>query len=377
MIAMTRSEVSVNEPVLFVAFELGKKTWKLAMTTGLGIAPWLRTVAGGEVGAVVEVIGAARARFGLPATARVLSCYEAGRDGFWIHRALQARGLENRVVDSSSIEVNRRKRRAKSDRLDAQKLVMLLVRVCSGDRQAWSEVRVPSAAAEAARHRSRERTALTQEQTRLRNQLGSWLATAGCVVSRRRRQPAQWWTTVRDWANEPLPAAVQARIARAETRLALVADQIAAIDAAQAETTAGAAPTSPYGRLVQLKGIATTSASVLIDEGLVWRAFQNRRQLGGLLGFAPVKYESGETSRDQGISRAGNDRLQSTMVQLAWSWVHWQPASALTQWYLARFGKGKRTRKVGIVALARKLFIALWRWATAGVLPTGAMLRRA
>ena len=109
----------------------------------------------------------------------------------------------------------------------------------------------------------------------------------------------------------------------------------------------------------------------------MWRAFQNRRQLGGLLGFAPVKYESGETSRDQGISRAGNDRLQSTMVQLAWSWVHWQPASALTQWYLARFGKGKRTRKVGIVALARKLFIALWRWATAGVLPTGAMLRRA
>ncbi len=377
MIAKTRSEVSVNEPVLFVAFELGTKTWKMAMTTGLGIAPWLRTVPSGGLGAVAAVLTAARARVGLPETARVLSCYEAGRDGFWIHRALRARGVENRVVDSSSIEVNRRKRRAKSDRLDAQKLVMLLVRVCYGDCHAWREVRVPTAAVEAARHRSRERTALTQEQTRLRNQIGSWLATAGCVVSRRQRQAPQWWTTVRDWASEPLPATVQARIARAELRLALVADQMATLDAAQAETTAAAAPTSPHGRLVQLKGIATTSASVLIDEGLVWRAFQNRRQLGGLLGFAPVKYESGERSRDQGISRAGNDRLQSTMVQLAWGWVHWQPESALTQWYLARFGKGKRTRKVGIVALARKLFIALWRWATAGVLPTGAILRRA
>jgi transposase len=377
MIAMTRSEVSVDEAVLFVAFELGKKTWKLALTTGFGRAPWLQTVAGGDVGAVMAVLAAARARFGLPATARVRSCYEAGRDGFWIHRALLARGVENRVVDSSSIEVNRRSRRAKSDRLDALKLVMLLVRVCAGDRQAWSEVRVPTAEAEAARHRSRERTALTQEQTRLRNQIGSWLATAGGVASHRtRRQPA-WWTQVRDWADAPLPATVQARIARAETRLALVAEQIAGIEAAQAETIAAAAPTSPHGRLVQLKGIATTSASILIDEGLVWRAFQNRRQLGGLLGFAPVKYESGEASYDQGISRAGNNRLQSTMVQLAWGWVHWQPTSALTQWYLARFGTGKRTRKVGIVALARKLFIALWRWATAGVLPTGAIVRRA
>ena len=377
MIARTRSEVSVNEPVLFVAFELGKKSWTLAVTTGFGIAPWLRTVASGDLSGVTEVLAAARMRFGLPGTPRVISCYEAGRDGFWIHRALEARGVENRVVDSSSIEVNRRKRRAKSDRLDAQKLVMLLVRVCCGDRQAWSEVRVPPAAVEAARHRSRERTALTQEQTRLRNQIGSWLATAGCVVSSRTRQRAQWWTTVRDWANAPLPADVQARIARATTRLALVAEQVAAIEATQAEATAAAAPTSAHGRLVQLKGIATTSASVLLDEGLVWRAFRNRRQLGGLLGFAPIKYDSGEASRDQGISRAGNDRLPSTMVQLAWGWVQWQPQSALTQWYRARFGQGKRARKVGIVALARKLFIALWRWATAGVVPTGAILRRA
>jgi transposase len=123
--------------------------------------------------------------------------------------------------------------------------------------------------------------------------------------------------------------------------------------------------------------VATTGASVLIDEGLVWRGFRNRRQLGGLLGFAPLKYESGEVSRDQGISRAGNDRLQATMVQLAWSWVHWQPQSALTRWYQANFGTGKRARRIGIVAVARKLMIALWRYVTAGVVPAGAILKAA
>jgi transposase len=375
MAAMIRSEVSVNESVLFVAFELGKETWKLAMTTGLAVTPWVRTAAAGDLTAVDEVLQQARARFGVAAAARVISCYEAGRDGFWIHRALVTRGVENRVVDSSSIEVNRRKRRAKSDRLDAVKLVLLLARVCAGDRGAWSEVRVPSAAAEAARHRSRERTTLTAEQTALKNQIGSWLATAGARVSGRVRDQAAWWTSARDWAGEPLPATLQARIARATARLTVVAEQIATIETEQAEAMRAVAPDSAAARLRQVKGLGVTSVSVLLDEGLVWRDFKNRRQLGGLLGFAPVKYESGEISRDQGISRAGNDRLQSTMVQLAWGWVQWQPQSALSRWYVARFGIGKRNRKVGIVALARKLFIALWRYATAGIMPTGAVLR--
>jgi transposase len=310
-------------------------------------------------------------------TARVISCYEAGRDGFWIHRALLALGVENRVVDSASIEVNRRARRTKTDRIDALKLVMMLVRVCCGEQRVFAEVRVPSAEVEAARQRSRERTALVQEQTRLRNQIGSWLATCGCRVAARMRQQAAWWTGVRDWADALLPTQVQARIARAEARLAIVAEQIATIDASQKATVQQADPRSALARLVQLKGVATTSASVLLDEGVVWRAFQNRRQIGGLLGFAPAKYDSGESERDQGIIRAGNTRLQSVMVQLAWGWVHWQRQSALTRWYQERFGRGKRARRVGIVALARKLLIALWRYATAGVLPAGAVLKGA
>jgi transposase len=377
MIAVVRSEVSVNEPVLYVAFELAKKEWKLAMTSGFGVAPWLQTIASGDLCAVERAVRRGRQRFGLPLTARVVSCYEAGRDGFWIHRALQRLAFENRVVDSASIEVNRRARRTKTDRIDALKLVMMLVRACAGERRVWAAVRVPSAEVEAARHRSRERTALVQEQTRLRNQIGSWLATCGCRVAARTRQQAAWWTGARDWADALLPPPVQARIARAEARLALVADQIATIDASQKATVQQADPRSALARLVQLKGVATTSASVLVDEGVVWRAFRNRRQIGGLLGFAPAKYDSGESERDQGIIQAGNTRLQSVMVQLAWGWVHWQRQSALTRWYHERFGRGKRARRVGIVALARKLLIALWRYATAGVLPAGAVLKGA
>lgn len=377
MFAAVRSEVSVNERVLYVAFELAKKEWKLAMTAGFGVAPRLWTVAAGDLAAVGRALAKGRAWFGLPATARVLSCYEAGRDGFWIHRALAGLGVANRVVDSSSIEVNRRARRTKTDRLDALKLVMMLVRVCQGERRVWAEVRVPTAAVEAARHRSRERTALRQEQTRLRNQIGSWLATAGCAVSTRQRGQAGWWTAVRDWADTELPAPVQSRIARAEARLTVLAEQVATLDAEQTAQTRAAAPTSAPGRLVRLRGIATTSAAVLLDEGLEWRAFQNRRQAGGLLGFAPAHHASGEVCRDQGIRGSGNPRLQSVMVQLAWGWLQWQPASALSQWYRQRFDRGTRARKVGIVALARKLFIALWRYATTGVVPAGAILKGA
>jgi transposase len=375
MIAPIRSQASVSEKILHVAFELASRQWKLALTSGFGVAPIVRTVAAGDWAAVLRVRRQAAGRFGLPCEGRVVCCYEAGRDGFWIHRALVVRGFENRVVDSSSIDVKRRARRMKTDRIDALKLVQMLVRAVAGERDVWREVRVPPLAVEAARHVSRERTALTQERTALVNQLRSWLATMGTTLPTRR--PPGWWTAVRDWSGAALPEPLQQRLARVHARLELVAEQIAQLERTERQAVAAAPEASGLRRLVQLRGIATRSATVLMDEGLVWRAFTGRRQIGGLLGFAPLKYESGETSRDQGISRAGNDRLQGTMVQLAWSWVHWQPQSALTQWYLTRFGQGRRARKIGIVALARKLLIALWRWATAGVVPTGAVLKTA
>jgi transposase len=337
---------SVSEPTLYVAFELSAKQWKLAMTSGFGIAPLLRTVISGDLAAVARALTQARARFGLAPTAVVVSCYEAGRDGFWIHRALTALGLANRVVDSASIEVNRRARRAKTDRLDALKLVSMLVRVCHGERGVWREVRVPTIAEEAARQVSRERTALTQEQTRLINQMRGWLATWGCALPSRRAEG--WWTTVRDWSGAPLPATVQARIARAQARWGTLEQQIGVLEDHQAAATAAARPESALGRLVGVKGVATTSASILLDEGLVWREFRNRREIGGVLGFAPTPYQSGEQMHEQGISRAGNHRLQAISVQLAWQWVRWQPDSPITQWFRTRFAGGSgRLRRIG------------------------------
>lgn len=375
MTAATCSKVSLSESVLFVAFELGQEQWKLAMTSGFGVAPVVKTVRRGDWDAVDRALTAARQRLGLSSTVPVVSCYEAGRDGFWIHRALAARGIRNRVVDSASIEVNRRARRAKTDRLDALKLVAMLVRVVWGDRTVWREVRVPSVADEAARHVSRERQTLVQDRTRLVNQVRSYLTTWGAALPQAR--PEGWWTTVTDWQGQPLPAAVQARLARAHQRLVFLAAQLTALETAQREALAATAADQPAARLLRLKGVAAISVSVLLEEGLAWRDFQNRRQLGGLLGFAPTPYASGTLQRDQGISRAGNTRMQSVMVQLAWSWVRWQPSSALTQWFQRRFGDSARARKVGIIALARKLLIALWRWAMQGTEPAGAIVAAA
>jgi len=375
MTATTRSTMSVAVPTLYVAFELSAKTWKVALTTGVGTTPWLRELRAGDWTAWARILVDGRRRFTLTAEAPVVSCYEAGRDGFWIHRALLAQGIANRVVDSASIEVNRKARRTKTDRIDAVKLVLMLVRACAGEPRVWSEVRVPTVDAEAARVVSRERTQLVTERTRLLNQVRGWLATWGCAVPRRRLDG--WWTTVRDWAGQPLPSAVQHRLARAHARLQLIATHVAALEGQQ-RAAVSVEGNDAAARLIRLKGLATTSVSVLLDEGLVWRRFRNRRQVGGFLGYTAVPYQSGETARDVGIDRAGNRRLRVVSLQLAWQWVRWQPASALTQWYRARFADhGRRARLTGIVAVARKLVIALWRYATTGDLPAGAIVKTA
>jgi transposase len=359
---------------LFVALELSKRTWTLGLSPALGVAPWLVTIPSGDWAAVDRVMAQARERFRVPATEGVESCYEAGRDGFWVHRMLTRRGIVNHVVDSSSIEVPRRGRRAKTDRIDARKLVILLQRAAAGDRDAWHEVHVPSAAEEAARHRSRERTALTQERTRLINQMRGWLTTYGQRLPRRQ---GAWWEALTDASGVALPCEVRDRLARAAARLTLVEEQLASLAAAQQAHVVEAAPESAVQRLTRLKGIATTAATTLVGEGLVWRQFRNRREVGALLGLAPLPHASGELTRTQRTRHLGHRRLKSLAIQMAWNWIRWQPGSALTQWYLARFGTGARARRVGIVAVARKLVIALWHYVTTGVVPTGAVLSAA
>ena len=363
---------SVGEVAMYVAFELGTRSWTVAVTSGLGVEPWVQQLPAGDWAALDRILTKARARLSVPLAAPVVSCYEAGRDGFWIHRALVARGVRNQVIDSASIEVDRRARRTKTDRIDARKLVILLVRVCLGDRRACRTVRVPTVAAEAARQVSRDRSGLVEDRTRVINQMRGWLATWGAPWPARRQ--GAWWTTVRDWTGAAVPATVQDRLARASGRLALLEQQIAELEAIQQTAVRTAPAASAAGRLRRLKGVGVTGIATLLQEGLVWRAFTNRRQVGAMLGFTPTRYDSGTLHRDTGISGAGNPRLQCTTVQLAWSWLRCQPSSALARWYHARFGVGRRARRIGIVALARKLLIALWRCATAGVIPDGAIV---
>ena len=250
-----------------------------------------------------------------------------------------AQGIANRVVDSASIEVNRRARRAKTDRLDALKLVTMLVRVWAGERRVWSEVRVPTVADEAARQVSRERTALTQDQTRLVNQMRGWLATWGTTLPARRRGAGGRRCAIGPGRRCP-PKCKRGWRARRRGCSGLEA-QIAELEAQQQAAVTAAAPTTALRQLGAAQRRRDDECVGALDEGLVWRAFRNRRQIGGLLGFAPTPYNSGESAREQGISRAGNARLQAISIQLAWNWVRWQPQSALTQLVSGEFREGQ------------------------------------
>lgn len=378
MTATTRStECSAPGAVLYVAFELGSRNWTLAMTTSPAQRPRLRRIPAGDLAAVARELETATRRFGLAAATPVVSCYEAGRDGFWLHRWLEAQGVRNVVVDSSSIEVSRKARRAKTDRLDAQKLVALLVRWAGGERKVWSVVHVPSAAAEDARQLTREIATVQRDRTRVRNRMFGLLATQGVRLPVDARVDDAL-TTVRTGDGQPFPAALRARLQRDAALLRTIEARLAALEAARdAELVAAQTRVAAVARqLMQLKGIAETGSTVFSAELFGTRTFQNGRQLGALTGLVPVPYRSDQRVADQGISKAGRAELRRVGIQIAWGWVRWQPTSALTQWFTRRFaGAGGRARRIGIVAVARKLLIALWHYVEHGVLPAGAVLK--
>jgi transposase len=289
---------------------------------------------------------------------------------------LTAEGVVNVVVDSASIEVPRRARRVKTDRLDAEKLLRMLIRYGHGERTQWKVVHVPTREVEDARHAERAIASLVQERTRQRNRLHALLALHG-VRDPIRATFGDRLPHLTDWAGEPLPAGVVARMAVAwrqwvaadtEVRRARTAQRVA-VRAATTPATVRAA------RMHQLRGIRVGSALTLAKEVFV-RDLTNRRQVGALSGLVSVPYQSGDAARDQGISRAGVKAVRRVIVELAWVWVKWQPDSELTQWYQRRFATGgPRARRIGIVALARKLLIALWRYSEQGIVPAGAVLR--
>jgi transposase len=377
MTTMTRIEKSTpTRPCLLLALELSERTWKLGFTVGRGQRPRVRQMPAGTVDRLAEEITRAKERFGLPTDTRVVSCYEAGREAFWVHRYLVAQGWTNYVVDSSSIEVNRRARRAKTDRLDLEGLLRLLERFVQGEDRVWRVVRVPSEVEEDARHGHRLRETLQQERTRVINRLHGLLTTHGVTVPLR-GDFATRLAGVRRWDATPLPAGVVERLRHEWAHLEFLDAQLAAVDAARAAL--GVDPETATGRCVarlqQLRGIGSIGAWVLATEIFGWRQIHNGRELGALVGIVPAPYQSGASAHDQGITRAGNRHVRRMMVQLAWSWLRYQPTSALSRWYRERFGRGRRLRRIGIVALARKLLIAWWRFLETGTVPEGAELK--
>jgi transposase len=356
---------------LYMAFELSEKDWKLALGDGVR-SPSRYTVAAGNTVALLECIAKAKARCGLAPQARARSCYEAGRDGFWLHRWLLAQGIDNIVVDSASIEVNRRARRTKTDRLDADKLLSMLIRYHAEEPRVWSVVRVPTPEEEDARRAHRELGRLGHERTAHINRIRALLVLNNLRVKYvGGRLWRRWWT---GHAQELRPA-VRAEIERESERLLLVKKQMDTIEAAQRQAmAAGSEP--QVARLAQLRGIGMSSGWVLVKELFGWRCFRNRREVAGCLGLTPSPYASGESATEQGISKAGNRRVRTLLVELAWSWLRYQPQSELSQWFNRRFaGGGKRLRRIGIVALARRLAIALWRYLEDGLIPQGAQLK--
>lgn len=329
---------------LYVAFERGNTEWKLAMTTALEQLPRMCTIPARDLKALTRELVRAKKQFGLVATAEVRSCYEAGRDGFWLHRYLESRQGQNRIVDSSSIEVNRRRRRTKTDRLDARKLVTMLMRAEAGEAHVWSVVRVPTVTDEDRRQVHRELLFARRDRGRHTNRIKGLLAAQGVPLARLPDFPAHL------------------RALKKERRALLTATDDPAIAQVQ--------------QLHQLLGIGIDSAWLYVMEFFAWRQFRNRRQVGALAGLTATHYQSGDLQHEQGISKAGNRWVRALLINTAWAWLRFQPDSALAQWYQTRFGTGSsRVRKIGIVALARKLLIAFWRYVETNAIPEGAVLR--
>ena len=381
MTTMTRTQESsavvLPAVCLLMAFELGARTWKVGFTPGAGQRPRVRTVPAGDLERVRAEIAQAKRRFGMAADTPVVSCYEAGRDGFWLHRWLTAQGHTNYVVDSSSIEVPRRARRAKTDRLDLLGLLALLARYVGGERRAWRVVRVPSEAEEDARQLHRSWEAVQQDRTRLINRLQGLLASVGVRLAIGADFAAQV-AAARQWDGQALPAGMQARLRRGWEQLQFLTTQRAELATARAALVPdrGTATGRAAAQLLALTAIGPVGGWLLATEIFGWRAIRNGRELGALVGLVPAPFQSGAVAHDQGITRAGNAHVRRVLVQLAWSWLRYQPTSALSQWYARRFGGGgKRLRRIGIVALARKLVIALWRYVETGTVPAGATLK--
>jgi transposase len=376
MTAIMNENCSTAPRRLYVALELGWTKWNLGMSTGIATPPRQRVIAARDTASLLAEMARAKERFRLPPETPVVSCYEAGRDGFWLHRFLLAQGIDNQIVDSCSIEVSRRRRRAKSDGLDVGKLLTMLIRYQQGEKEACRIVRAPSVEDEDQRQLHRELLALRIESTRHINRIKGLLAGCGIALDVGHTLP-ELLSQTRLWDNSPLPPELHQRLLREHARWEFVKRQILDLEnlrnrrIRQDETR----HIDLVRRLMELCAIGPNSAWLFVREFFGWRQIRNRRELAALAGLTPTPYQSGDTNHEQGISKAGNRRMRLMLVQIAWIWLRHQPKSQLSLWYQQRFGQGNaRQRKTGIVALARKLLVAIWKYLDNGEIPAGAEL---
>lgn len=374
---------------LYIAIELSSSEWKLAFADSLARNPRIRTIPiGGPFNVTrqefAKEVSAAKKAFGFPDDCKVVSCYEAGRQAFWVHRCLAAMGIQNYIVEPTSMLVNRKARRAKTDRLDAVSIVKHLMRYAGGDMTACRMIRIPDADHEDARHLSRELHELKGEKTAHTNRIKGLLETQGIALNEITLKFKANLDTMLTADGRPISEELKARLRREFDRVALVVEHIREIERVQGERLKQASKKTNEAlnakekraeiayRLCQLKGIGTVTSWTMALEIFGWRDIMNRRQLGALAGLVPVPYDSGNSERQQGISKSGRAEFRCLMIEIAWMWLHYQPNSELSKWYRRRFDDGsKRNRKRGIVALARKLLIALGKYVKDGEIPAG------
>jgi transposase len=375
-----------DDSTLFAALELSRKSWLVATNAPGEEKVSKRTIAAGDGRALLDLLAGLREkaerRIGKPV--KVVVIQEAGLDGFWLHRLLEANGIESHVVDPASIAVDRRKRRCKTDALDVDALLRTLMAWARGERRVCSMVRPPSPEDEDHRRLSREREALVKERIQHTNRIKGLLAAQGITdfepLRPGHRARLDGLTTGDGRALPPrLKEEIRRQLARLDAvisdlktveagRDALLADDTAAVSTGDGTPPAAAA-------LSRLKGLGPEFVSILCLE-LLFRSFNNRREVAAYAGLTPSPFKSGGIDREQGISKSGNPRLRKMMIQLAWMWIRYQPGSAISRWFAGFAGtKRGRIRRIGIVAVARKLLVALWRFATQGVVPEGAALK--
>jgi transposase len=376
--------IQINLGAIFISLELSRSLWLItSLSPGAGEKMSKHSVGAGDVAGLLmrlaQLQEKAQARTGQ--SFPIVAIQEAGLDGFWIHRVLESEGIESHVVDPASIATSRRSRRAKTDRIDGEALVRTLMAYKRGEPRVCAMVKAPTPTEEDRRRISRERKTLTAERVQHINRIKGLLFTQGIVDYEPLRQDRRTrLENLRTGDGRPLPRYLKAQINRELDRLELLLEQIKSVEAERdplLASTEKAATAQPTGLLLALKGIGPEFAAILRSEGL-FRTFSNRRQVAAYVGLAPTPWKSGSIDREQGVSKAGNPGLRTTMIQLAWLWLRHQPGSALSRWFRERVERnGGRLKKPMIVALARKLLVALWKYVTSGVVIEGARITTA